>query len=219
MSEINTVPRSFVAELAVHPSFTNYQQRINNFDDENNRFLKLTADFAAKDAQIKQRIATAKNELQTLKNQRASSQALHQNEIKTLIAELELQIVTRNKEIIKKVRVLSQQQLEKEKTTFRNLAAGAVKERYVELKQTLGKLLEQEEVLAYEVYSGAGEHIRYQMADGKIDDRTPASLTPEEKKSYKWKFRGEVWEDEIGHYRSSLKNVCPHDDIAQKGEN
>jgi hypothetical protein len=24
----------------------------------------------------------------------------------------------------------------------------------------------------------------------------------------KWEFEGEFWEDEIGHYRSSLKNNC-----------
>jgi hypothetical protein len=57
------------------------------------------------------------------------------------------------------------------------------------------------------------------MAGGKIDDRNPTALTPEEKNSYKWKFRGEVWEDEIGHYRSSLKNVCASDELAQtKGD-
>lgn len=218
-TEINSVPKSFIAELAVHPSFTNLQQRINDLDDENTKFAKLTIDFANKDVLIKQRITLNKNELQTLKNQRASAQILTRNEVKTLTAELELQVVGRSKDSIKKMRTSAQQRLENEKMAFRNLAATAVKERYVELKSVLGKLLEQEEVLAYEVYSGAGEHLRYQMADGKIEDRNPATLTPEEKKSYKWKFRGEVWEDEIGHYRSSLKNVCPHDDIAKKGDN
>lgn len=219
LSEINTLPRSFVAELAVHPSFTNLQQRVNDFDDENLRFTKIAGDFLAKDASIRNKLAVSRNELQTLRNQHASASILHRNEIKSLISELELQIVNRNRDNIKKMRNLAQTRLESEKSVYRNLAAAAVKDRYSDLKKTLTKLLEQEEVLAYEVYSGAGEHIRYQMADGKINDRIPAELTPEEKKSYKWKFRGEVWEDEIGHYRSSLKNVCPHDGIAQKGDN
>lgn len=219
LTEINSIPRSFVAELAVHPSFTNMQQRVNDFDDENQRFAKIASDFSLKDAQLKQRLASSRAEHQTLKNQRASAQQLQSNELKSYIHELELGIVTRNKDNIKKMRSLAQSRLESEKSVYRNLAAAAVKTRYTQLKSVLGKLLEQEEVLAFEVYSGAGEHIRYQMADGKINDRTPAELTPEEKKSYKWKFRGEVWEDEIGHYRSSLKNVCPHDGIAQKGDN
>jgi hypothetical protein len=54
------------------------------------------------------------------------------------------------------------------------------------------------------------------MAGGETPARNPAeALTPEEKKSYRWKFRGEVWEDEVGHYRSSLTNVCAKDGIAQ----
>jgi hypothetical protein len=31
------------------------------------------------------------------------------------------------------------------------------------------------------------------------------------KKALNWKFKGEIWEDEVGHYRSSLKNVCPQE--------
>jgi len=40
-------------------------------------------------------------------------------------------------------------------------------------------------------------------------------LKAEKGKSFNWKFKGEIWEDEIGHYRSSLKNVCPSDSVAQ----
>lgn len=217
-SEINNLPRSFIAELAIHPSFTGLQQQINNLDDENSKFTKITADFQIKDQQIRLRMTTIKNEYQTLKNQQASVQTISKNEIKASVADLELQIIARGKEDFKKMRVTAQQRLENEKTTLKNSAADSLKKRYGELMTILSKLLEQEEILAYEVYSGAGEHIRYQMAGGKINDRTPAALTPEEKKSYKWKFRGEVWEDEIGHYRSSLKNVCAIDEIAQKGD-
>ena len=55
------------------------------------------------------------------------------------------------------------------------------------------------------------------MAGGEIKERAPANITPTEKDSYSWKHKGEVWEDEIGHYRSALKNVCPSDDVAQVG--
>lgn len=218
-SEINSLPRSFVAELAAHPSFTNIQERINYNEEEGSQFDKIVTDFSAKEASIKQKIISLKNEVQTLKNQKASAEILARNEIKTLAHDIELQIVKRGLVGFKKARTNSVNRLESEKQELRNKAALSIKSRYSEFVSILGKFLEQEEILAYEIYSGAGEHIRYQMANGKIDDRTPTALTPEEKKSYKWKFRGEVWEDEIGHYRSSLKNVCANDNIAQlKGD-
>ncbi len=92
--------------------------------------------------------------------------------------------------------------------------AGTVLEaRFKAMQVELAGIIEQKDILAYEIYSGAGEHIRYQMAGGESAARLPsAALTPEEKQSYKWKFRGELWEDEIGHYRSSLTSVCPESD-------
>ena len=102
-----------------------------------------------------------------------------------------------------------------EKDKIKAEAAIALHNKYKEAMDTLTAILEQKDVLAYEIYSGAGEHLRYQMAGGKANDRNPSqALSPEAQKSYKWKFRGEVWEDEVGHYRSSLTNVCP-DQIAK----
>ena len=37
-------------------------------------------------------------------------------------------------------------------------------------------------------------------------------LKVEKNKEMKWSFKGEIWEDEIGHFRSSLKSVCPPED-------
>ena len=68
-------------------------------------------------------------------------------------------------------------------------------------------------VLQYELYSGAGEHIRYQMAGGDTKDKDITTKKPDDKK-VSWKFKGEIWEDEVGHFRSSLENVCPRDDAS-----
>jgi len=172
-SEINSLPASFVAELAVHPSFTTYQKQINQHEVEITKFSQIITEFSNKEG---------------LDN-------------------------------MKKMRQAAWNRAENSKAVLRSKAAAAIRARYDEFTSSLAKLLEQEEILAYEIYSGAGEHIRYQMAGGKIEDRDPATLTPEEKKSYKWKFRGEVWEDEIGHYRSSLKNVCANESVAKsKGD-
>lgn len=52
--------------------------------------------------------------------------------------------------------------------------------------------------------------MRFQFAGGQIQNSKDAQqkLTAEKEKSLQWKFKGEIWEDEVGHYRSSLKNIC-----------
>ena len=108
--------------------------------------------------------------------------------------------------------------LQKEENSLRLKVAMNLQNRFKQFTASLDNLIDQKEVLSYEIYSGAGEHIRFQMAGGEIkDDRAPANITPTEKDSYSWKHKGELWEDEIGHYRSALKNVCPSEDIAQVG--
>ena len=76
------------------------------------------------------------------------------------------------------------------------------------LKTDLARILENNELLRYEVFAGSGENIRYQVAGGETSRRIPASVLPKSKALH-WDFDGEYWEDEIGHYRSTLKNNCP----------
>ena len=76
------------------------------------------------------------------------------------------------------------------------------------IKNDLIRILDNNELLRYEVFAGAGENMRYQVAGGEKDRRVPASVIPQSK-SLQWSFEGEYWEDEIGHYRSALKSNCP----------
>jgi len=71
---------------------------------------------------------------------------------------------------------------------------------------------------AFEVFSGSGENIRYQVAGGQVSgaNRIPAHIKPV--KMMNWNFDGEFWEDEIGSYRSSLQNNCPRSQAARKAE-
>lgn len=193
LAENNLVPRSFVAELASHPAFTATQKKINAFEEELNRFNKIIQILSATEATLRKNVET----------------------VKSITKQLETQAAKSGQGNLQKMMASSSTRINNEKSALRKKADENIKKHSNELIATLGKLLEQEEILAYEVYSGAGEHIRYQVAGGQVDDRKPEALTPEEKKSYKWKFRGEIWDDEIGHYRSSLKNVCPHDEVAQ----
>jgi hypothetical protein len=79
--------------------------------------------------------------------------------------------------------------------------------RLLQMKTELARYIDNNELLRYEVFSGAGENIRYQVSGGSTGNRVAASVIPKSK-SLQWDFDGEYWEDEIGHYRSGLKNNC-----------
>ncbi len=80
--------------------------------------------------------------------------------------------------------------------------------RITKIRTDLARYLDNNELLRYEVFAASGENIRYQVAGGEKGNRVPATAIPKSK-SLQWDFDGEYWEDEIGHYRSSLKNNCP----------
>ena len=215
--EVDGVPRSFIVELARHPVFTALQKQLNNYEDENSKFNKITIDLIRKERDARLKMLQAKNALSVLKSEGGSVDKIRRTEQTFLAIGVEHMIISRAREGIKKVRLAAIDRIEKEKDTLRLQASKNLQGRYNDFIAALTNLVDQKEVLSYEIYSGAGEHIRFQMAGGEIKDRTPTALTPAEQESYKWKFKGEVWEDEIGHYRSSLKNVCAPDDTAQGG--
>ncbi len=215
VEEIDGLPRSFIVELARHPNFTTIQKQINNYEDENSKFNKIAVDLIRKERDARLKMLQAKNEFAAMKRSGASPSSLQAKEQIFLAVGIEHMIISRAREGIKKVRLEAVARLDKEKESLRLKASKNLQSRYNEFVASLGNLVDQNEVLSYEIYSGAGEHIRFQMAGGEISDRETASLAPDEKESYKWKYKGEVWEDELGHYRSSLKNVCPTDEVAQ----
>ncbi|MBC7742837.1 MAG: hypothetical protein H7061_11620 [Bdellovibrionaceae bacterium] len=215
--EVEGVPRSFIVELARHPVYTSLQKQLNNYEDENSKFNKITIDLIRKEREARLKMLQAKNSLSVMKREGASSETLRRTEQTYLAVGVEHMIISRAREGIKKMRLAAIERLDKEKDMLRTQAAKNLQARFGEFITALNHLVDQKEVLSYEIYSGAGEHIRYQMAGGEIKERAPTALKPEDDESYKWKFKGEVWEDEIGHYRSSLKNVCAPDDTAALG--
>lgn len=206
-TEVDGIPRSFIVELANHPLYTTLQNQMNNYEDENLRFNKIAVDLIKKERDSRLSIAEIKSNLR--------SNMTKENQNKLLVLEVEHLIIQRAREGIKKMRLAAIQRLDTEKAVLKTQASLNLKNRFESITANLDHILEQNDVLSYEIYSGAGEHLRFQMAGGEIQDKPTEALSPEEQKSYKWKFKGEVWEDEIGHYRSSLKNVCAPDDIAQ----
>lgn len=208
---VEGVPRSFIVELARHPHYMSTQKQINNYEDENSRFNKITIDLIRKEKQARLEMLKAKNALTAAKAKSKSKDDLLSFEQNFLAKGVEHVIFSKAREGIKKMREAALVRLESEKESLRLKTASNIKKRFELFTSTLDQLIDQKEVLSYEIYSGAGEHIRYQMAGGEVKPEGQRAIASE-KNNYEWKHKGEVWEDEIGHYRSSLKNVCPKDD-------
>ena len=218
-SVVSGINKSFIVEIARHPSFMSIQKMINKYEEEIEHFGQIAKNLTNKTAQIRQEISQIQNNINILKTNKMNVLQIEQMSQKIIILESDLNIAKSGRDKIEKMKLLAESRIANEKIKLKKVAGEVLQKRFTVSKSELASILDQKDVLVYEIYSGAGEHIRYQMAGGETKERSPAnSLTPEEMKSYKWKFRGEVWEDEIGHYRSSLTNVCPKDVAHNKGE-
>ena len=182
LREIDGVPTPFLVKAGRDPEFMSLQKKINQREDEIQHFNKMFLNLMEGERQA------LKNENQFIKNlyrqARASLKHVRSNTINSLHEEIE---------------------------RLKNKASLALHRRFEKLRVQLQSTIENHEILYYEVYSGAGEHLRYQTAGGKPNQAPRPQLTGEKGKNLVWKFKGEIWEDEIGHYRSSLKSVCPEE--------
>ncbi|WP_413288027.1 tetratricopeptide repeat protein [Bdellovibrio sp. HCB337] len=224
--EVDGLPRPFIVELARHPSFTVPQTEINSYEDEIARFNKVTMTLIAREKTVMKKAGEAGREISEIrkkliddKNSESLKASLATAEKRQMSFKIQQFIAQKARTSIKKLREMGIARMEKEKSDLREQAGTALKSRMTQLAGGLNRVLEQNEVLAYELYSGAGEHIRYQMAGGDISEKERPELKVEKAKSLNWNFQGEIWEDEVGHYRSSLKNVCPQEDKVTSLEN
>jgi tetratricopeptide (TPR) repeat protein len=220
---VDGLQRNFIFELARHPTFLNEQKMINAAEDEIGKYNKITLDLIKTERDIVRGQNNVKTQLYDIKKkmekasptEKVALKADLDYQTKRLVSyQIQAYIAKKARNSIKELRVQGISRLENEKLVFKGKANAAIKARFMAMKTTLKNTLDQSEVLNYELYSGAGEHIRYQMAGGELSDKERAELKPADEKSTKWEFKGEIWEDELGHYRSSLKNVCPVDSIS-----
>jgi tetratricopeptide (TPR) repeat protein len=102
-----------------------------------------------------------------------------------------------------------QARLDAETAQLTNKAGEILLNHAKSMQKEMSRVIENNEFLRYEVFAGSGENIRYQVAGGETTqtNRIPASIKPQ--KMMNWNFDGEMWEDEIGSYRSGLVNNCP----------
>ncbi len=218
--EVDGIPRSFIVEWARHPSFMNIQGNINTYEDEISNFNKITLNLIQREKDIlklqnetNKKLSDTRNKL----NDSKSNKEIVKGEEAELVRQLsslkyESNNINRARNQVKIIRDVASQRLEKDKVALRQVASETLKKRYDKMVEELKNLIDQNEVLQYEIYAGAGEHIRYQTAGGEVGKDAREQLKVEKNKEMKWSFKGEIWEDEIGHFRSSLKSVCPPED-------
>jgi tetratricopeptide (TPR) repeat protein len=234
--EVDGLPAPVVREMARHKDFITLQKALNREVDEKQVYGRLDSDI---DKSLKQAQVAGETTLKRI-NEIKKNMAMHgvradleANRTQRL-AQLETE--TNNQETYAYMVELFAD-AKKALPTYRNdmgVAADArmgklkvkiektLNTRLARLRNELGRILENNELLRYEVFAGSGENIRFQVAGGEKGNRVPASVIPKAK-SLQWVFDGEYWEDEVGHYRSSLKNNCPdsahHDPAQSEGGN
>lgn len=183
LKEVEGWPASFLIQMGRDPEFLTTQKRINQREDEITQFNKLFLDLLKEQKSV---VQGDNKELQAIyKQARSSLKFAKQNMAQSLNTEI---------------------------SHLKATAAKALVGRAHKMMAQLDKVMDDHELLAYELYAGAGEHLRYQSAGGDISKKERPELKAPKEKSMTWKFRGEIWEDEIGHFRSSLKNVCADQD-------
>lgn len=217
--DVQGLPRFFIVELARHPSYVRPQTRINRLEDEKDAFTKATLSLIQKEKDLIKAQSEARAEVARLQ-ERASDRTAGNADVHLRLQNLDRQLATLKVQYdlakvartqMKEAREQGLARIDLEKGELKTVAAQALSKRLTALHMDLTVALDQNEVLQYEVLAGAGEHLRAQSAGAETakagPDRRPAAQD-----RMTWKFQGEIWEDEVGHYRSSLKNVCSQND-------
>lgn len=211
---IDGLTKYFVIEWARHPSFANEQAMINSIEDQLASFDKTIIGVLDYEKGLSQRVVKVGSKITEVKKDQKKYPG---GELKRLeralqVIRIEQNVSKRARLALKELRDASIPRLDQEKVWYKKKASQALRNRFNVMQATLTKTMDQAEILRYELYSGAGEHLRYQMAGGGINEEIREQLKPRDNKQMKWEFKGEVWEDELGHFRSSLKSVCPPDE-------
>ncbi len=222
-TDVDGLPAQVIREIARHKKFLNHQNALNTKEDElaqykfiygiiNSDIRELKSRRSAAAARKKlaqQNIAKIKDNPELEKNRRewqASVRAEH-----ALVRRLSYQIdvYQAGKDGFRRMRKVAENRIEKDKSQIKRDAGQVLLADLKKTQKDLYAILEGNEFLRYEIFAGSGEDIRYQAAGGKTvaTAKIPANVKPQ--KILNWQFDGEYWEDEIGSYRSTLRNNCP----------
>lgn len=211
------LPKSIVIELARSQYFVKAQQRINSVEDENTKFGQVILDILGRERQLNQSIAALTEQI----HKYGEKPPQDPETLKTAETDLERQkwelaLVKKSRKALRSMQTKAQESYAKLKEGYKQEADQAVHARYEEIKKGLAHVLDQSEILRYELYAGASHHLRKEAgATGEAEAQQQVASAPGKpapKKAagerVRWEFKGEIWEDELGHFRSSLQNVC-----------
>ena len=217
------LPYQVIREMSRQKDFLNFQAAINEKIDEIGQYKFITgiikrdkAKLRVKIGRVGERITKLRKKIKQSKIDKRLVQNLNiwkaslrvEQKFKRAL-KFELALYERGRQGYLGLQVQTEKRFKQEKYQLREKAARSLVRHLRRIKGTLSSILSNNEMLRYEIFAGSGENIRYQVAGGKSvgANRLPASIKPS--KSLNWDFAGEYWADEIGSYRSSLKNNCP----------
>lgn len=223
-----TLPQPVLREISRHKDFLNVQEAINNKVDEGVQFGFIRGVIQKDLAAAKSRMNAAKGRERALdqKIKAASSakdtlkfvtqwRAERNHEADTMdYYNFEIDVITESMAGYKNFESYAKKNLEDQKSDLKSVAGKTMKTRLVGMQKRLEKLMENNEFLTYEIFSGSGENIRFVSAGGQTkgtqSTRETASKKSSDGKVFLWDFDGEFWADEIGNFKSSLKDNCPN---------
>lgn len=220
---VKGLPYQVIREIARHKDFLNEQEAINKLVDEKEQY-KFLIGLINKDRsnnkwlmkKSRERIVNLNSNLKKAKTNKKLLPNVNQWKLE----------LANEKNLISFYKFMNDNLLESKKgmiqfakesrTRVKKLvnerkyaAASKLKSRLNKMETRLARVLKNNELLKFEIFSGAGVNIRYRMAGGKVGQKRLPATSEVKEQGMNWEFDGEFWEDEVGHYRSALKNVCP----------
>jgi hypothetical protein len=230
---IDGLPSQIIREIARQRGFLNVQDSLNSKEDEIAQYKFVASLISKEQAALKGRLQMAKTRLAKVMGdlkiaEKDPALAKNLNELNaqkrnetSLIKNYEFQVglFEQGRTGFMGLRTVANSRLDSEKARLRVIGGKELMSNLQDTKAQLAQILESNEFLRYEIFAGSGENIRYQVAGGTTTEgmRVPANVKPQ--KILNWEFDGEFWEDEIGSYRSTLKNNCPKNPRAATAKN
>lgn len=206
--QVRGIARPFLFAWAKDPAFERHQSRINQVEDEMTLFKDLNLQVVKMERDLTAEIQKQSDKISSASTKKEAPEAIEKMKTDLARIKLEQQLLQQARKSMQGIRIEFFAEMEKIKDERKKMAALSLAEKRKSMAESLKYVLDQAEVLLYEIYNGAGEQLRFEAAGGKADPTKSAELKGTKENEVKWKFKGEIWEDELGHFRSSLTNVC-----------
>jgi hypothetical protein len=223
-ADVDGLPYQVIREIARQRDFINHQQALNNAEDEvaqykflENMLIKDKTVVAQKLAQLKTKEvetrrgltgSIARHESGDIRSRYVYALKKIKSQIDFYAFRLDVQLDARK--AFAEMSAESSKSIVESRTQMHDKLNQILGRHFARIRKNLNQIMENNELLRYEVFSGSGENLRFQTAGGQVGGggRVPASAKPTSK-NLRWDFDGEYWADEIGNYRSTLANNCP----------